>query len=310
MHIERFMKNKIFALLVFAPDPFIALYFKRLYEANFKDEINGLLVQVNGARPEIVDFIADLYKDEFVVKHYDHSNQGIGFDELYKKFTGDILMTLCSDNFIYKKGVVTKFASMIGEYDVIGSKGLHASPTMMADKIAQRIGFCRINPFMSFWNAKKLREIEPFTFQKVGMEKGSILKALNMLYEGEGRLDVMTDMSIKFMSRDNKAFIYGADNPPDWIHASGLSSGVYGHLMHPDGKNLAGIDKDFSESKLSKEFLAWLYHCYEMTVKDCSLKKFNKAYLQAIRNKCHIMGYDFKDIEGISNAKKVEFGLW
>ena len=108
------MKTKV--LTIFVPDPFIALYFKRCYE-NWKDEVDGLLIQVNGYRKEVVDFIADLYKDEFVIKHYHHSNQGIGFDELYPHFEGDVLGTMCSDNFIYKKGVVADEVSKLNEYD-------------------------------------------------------------------------------------------------------------------------------------------------------------------------------------------------
>jgi len=300
------MQNKVFVFVVFVPDPFLALYFKRLYD-NWKDEVDGLLVQVNGYRPEVVDFIADLFKDEFVIKHYHHSNQGIGFDELYSHFKGDILGTMCSDNFIYRKGVITDEIAKLENYDAVGSGGLHIRPSIMADKVAEKIGTCRLNPFMSFWKAEKLKEIEPFTFQAVNIEKDNQILGVSF---GEGRLDVMADMYIKFAEKGGKAFIHEADNPPYWMHASGLSSGVYGHLMHSDGRNLAGNNRNNEKCNINIEFLSWLYHCYETTVKDCPLKEFNNEYLEAIKRKAKLFNYDFEKIKEISNAKKVEFGLW
>ena len=299
------MKTEI--LVAFVSDPYIALYFWELYEKNFKDEIDGLLVHVNGARLEVVDFIGSIYKDSKVLNlHYDHSNQGIAFDELYKEFKGDVLGTMCSDNFIYQKGIIKSEIERLQEYDVVGSKGLHASPPAMADKIDAKIGLCRINPFMSFWRADKLKQIEPFTFQTVEKEIGDRLEYLNMDYEGEGRLDIMTDMSIKFIANGNKAFIHGADNPPYWMHASGLSSGVYGHLMHSDGKNLAGTDRNYDNVKVQIGLLGWWYLIYEKTVDKCPLKDFNNEYLNALQRKAEICGVTWDQVKKDSKRRDYE----
>ena len=153
MLIERFMMSKTTAMVVFVPDPFIALAFKKCLPNLGVDQ---LLVQVNGARKHIVDYIANIYKDHKVIKHYDHSNQGIGFDELYPYAKGDVLITLCSDNFVFNKEVIKTYVDMIPEFDAVGSKGLHATPPYVADEIAEKLGTVRLNPFMSFWNKKKL----------------------------------------------------------------------------------------------------------------------------------------------------------
>ena len=288
------------AMVAFVPDPYIALYFKHLYDTVWKDQVDGLLVQVNGERKEVVDFIADIYKDEFVIKHYHHSNQGIAFDELYEHFDGDILMTLCSDNFIYKKEVIATELRELEKFDVVGSSGLHATPPAMADKISDKIGFCRVNPFMSFWKADKLKKIEPFTFQAINKEVGDRIEYIDMDYEIEGRLDVMTDMSIKYLAGDNKAFIHGADNPPYWMHASGLSSAVYGHLVHSDGKDLGGTKKNkhYSRDAAYKlGHLAWLYLCYSKTVDKCPLKDFNKEYINALEVKAEKNGFTMNQVK-------------
>ena len=282
------MINKTKVMCVFVPDPFIALYFKKCYEI-WKDETDGLLVQVNGCRKEVVDFIADLYKEEFVIKHYHHSNQGIAFDELYKHFDADILGTMCSDNFVFKKGVITDEISKLYQYDAIGSSGLHVRPPEMADKIAKKFTTCRLNPFMSFWRADKLKEIEPFTFQSVIMPEGSTIAGME--FSPEGWLDCMVQMYIKFAERGNKVFIHGADNPPKWIHASGLSSGVYGHFRHSDGHNLAGNDRKMFDANLHLGLLGWWWKVYHETVGDCPLKDFNKEYLTALKEKIKISGY-------------------
>lgn len=291
-------------MIIFVPDPFIALYFKHFYDTVWKDEVDGLLVQVNGYRPEVVDFIADLYKDEFVIKHYHHSNQGIGFDELYPHFKGDILGTMCSDNFIYKKGVITDEISRLKEFDAVGSSGLHIRPPEMADKVAKKIGTCRLNPFMSFWKASKLKEIEPFSFQSKIMPEGS--EILGMRYEPEGWLDHMVDMFIKFSEKGGRAYIHGADNPPYWMHASGLSSGVYGHLMHSDGKNLAGNDRNHQNAHVAMGILGWWNLVYEKTVDKCPLKDFNNEYYNALKKKAEVCGVTMDQVKADSKNRDYE----
>ena len=288
-------------MCAFVPDPYIALYFKKCYE-NWKDEADGLMVQVNGYRKEVVDFIADIYKDEFVIKHYHHSNQGIAFDELYPHFKGDVIGTMCSDNFIYREGVVKDELAKLNEYDAVGSGGLHIRPPTMADKVAAKAGTCRLNPFMSFWKAEKLKEIEPFTFQSVIYPEGTPI--LDMKFSPEGWLDHMSEMYIKFAEKGGKAFIHGADNPPYWMHASGLSSGVYGHFKHSDGKNLAGNDRAHYDAQLNIGLLAWWWHIYFETVNDCPLEDFNKEYLNALKEKIKICDYTEEQVKEAS--KKYE----
>lgn len=293
-------------MVVMAPDPYIALMYKKFYDQNWKDEVDGLLVQVNGCNREVVDFIADLYKDETVIKHYDHSNQGIGFDELIKLVPDDtdVLMTTCSDNFIFQKGVVKNMASNIGMYDVVGSTGLHASPPDVADEIKDKIGFCRVNPFMSFWNYRKLKEID-FTFQAVDKRKGSLIESLNYECQKDVGLDVMTEMSIKYMSLGNKALVINDDDPPKYIHASGLSSAVYGHLVYPDGvNNLAGTTRNSFDCRISKDTLAWLLTCYLETWQDCPLEEFNADYWEALIRKIKRAGSSLDEIKALALKRK------
>ena len=298
------------AMVVFAPDPFLALFFRELYDKNFKDELDGLYAQVNGANKEIVDFISDLYKDCFVIKHYDHSNQGIGFDELYKEIEGDVLATFCSDNFVFKKGIIKGFADRIknGEVDVVGSVGNHASPPCMADKIVAKNGFVRFNPFMSFWNLKKLKEID-FTFQAYDMEQGDRIEELDLDYNPPGRLDVMSGMTIKYLAKNKHHDIIPPEDLPNYTHASGLSSGVYGHLVENEEKNLAGTGRTFLESKCPIILIVWWKMIFDYTKDRCPLKDFNHKYEQAIKKRIESSKYSEKQIEIMANELRTQCGL-
>ena len=133
---------KMSLLICFISDPFHALMWKKLYERNFKNDIDELLVNINGVIPEVNNFIAGLFPEaKFIDKNYDTMNQGNGLNRLYKHSTGDLIMTMDSDNLVFKNSVINKFKGLIisGEYDVIGSSGQHCSPPENADKIKGKV---------------------------------------------------------------------------------------------------------------------------------------------------------------------------
>ena len=99
--------RKVSVMLAFVCNPYLAILQKRLYLKYWKDEIDELLINVNGRNDVIRKFIIDLWKDDdkvsLIVDTPTEIRQGTAFETLYPGVLGKVLVTIDSDNFIYKK---------------------------------------------------------------------------------------------------------------------------------------------------------------------------------------------------------------
>lgn len=188
---------KISAVTTFLRYPLLAVYFRYLYDKYWKDEVYELLVCVHGDNKRINHFIADLFENSRITAIPVHE-MGIALDYIYPFVRGDVLMTIDSDTFIEKGGIITKYAKMIDRADVIGTVGNSSRPLSLGVQVAEHFGFVRFNTFLSFWNRKVLDE-EPFTFQRIKFRKGEIF--LNYEIPEDGYLDTMAYMSLKFLQK-------------------------------------------------------------------------------------------------------------
>lgn len=276
-------------LVAFAPDPYIALNFKN---SCFDSE---LLVCVNGARKEIVDFIADIYKDYFVIKSYEPINQGKCFNKLYANVTGNFA-TMDSDNFICQKGVFKEYANMLKEFDMVGSSGKHIKPSKMAEEVYKKFGIVRLNPFMSFW---KKPDFE-FSFDMKFFHKGETYNNFTMV--DDAKFDIMTLMTLDCKIKGYKEKIIKENVGNKHFHVSALSNAIYDNLQHDDGLSLAGTVPRLLEYKLKKELLANWLHCYKKNVSKCPFDDFNKMYIREIKRKCVVSGFNFQEVEILADS--------
>ncbi len=93
-------------LMVSVCNPLMSILQKRQYLKYWKDEVDEVLIGVNGRNNRIRNFIVNLWKDDNKIKcqEWNHEyRQGYCFDELYPKANGDIIITMDDDNFIYSK---------------------------------------------------------------------------------------------------------------------------------------------------------------------------------------------------------------
>ena len=284
-------------VVAFISDPYHALMWKKFYEKNFEKDIDELLININGVLPEVIDFIGSIFpRATFISKYYNTINQGTAFNILYPEANGDILITMDSDNFIFKDNVISKFIKLIegGEFDVIGSSGLHCTGEENVKQFKEKFGFVRYNPFMFLCKKELLNfdvNFEPVFFDK-GYEIEGIFNA-----KSDGTLDVMAYFSILLNQKQPKKLVIGADNPPEWLHVSGLSGMVRHHLIRRDGKTFYGGNNKFGSIYQPLEMMSWVWYIFQKTKDDCPNKEFNNEYERAVLNKIKSSGHDMGVIE-------------
>ena len=213
------------AICTFWNNPYLAVYFKRLYESYWKDEVDELLVCVHGSDKKVNHFIADLFPNSRITA-IPLPEMGAALDYIYPFVKGDILMTIDSDNFITKKGVVKKHIELMGgedcihRFEAIGTAGKSSRPLWIGDEVAKHFGLVRLNSFLSFWDKKRLDEA-PFTFQRMKFKKGENL--FDFTFPDWCSLDTMGYMTLQFMQRGNKIIQLGRDTIDGSQHIGGLS---------------------------------------------------------------------------------------
>lgn len=223
------MSKKLSVMVAFVCQPYVAALFRRSYEKYWRDEVDEVLVNVNGRNSKIRKLIVDMWKNDDKVVFIDdvdwEMRQGRAFDNLYKKVTGQILMTVDSDNFIYKKGVVSKFRDMMlnKQYDAIGSRGLHAYPKRVMSDAVSRYGIVRLNPFLSFWRKDVIDKIEDLTFGTFNYKEGDKFQPLDKMSEG-GWMDVMSKFSLDYFYFAKRYLLIPGTQAGEYVHLSGISS--------------------------------------------------------------------------------------
>jgi glycosyltransferase involved in cell wall biosynthesis len=293
---------KTSCLLTFICDPFHALLFRKTFE-NWKDEIDELVLSVSGEENQFIkEFIVNLFPEakERVIEN-ERLSQGDAYDRIYKYCTGDIIMTVDSDNYILKKGVVTKFKNMIGEYDVIGSTGLHATP-YIADDIRKKFGFVRFNPFMSYWKRSFLEQIENLTWGVYRFNKGQKFPQVDYIATGDGHLDVMGLVGVQALQLGAKKFVIKPETG-EYLHASGMSGAVLSHLGN-GGRTVIGRKSNAINVPIPSGLLAWYLFAYLKTYEEFPDKKFCEEYYEALKRKIKDSHFTYEQIRDM--AKKIE----
>ena len=222
--------KKVSVMLAFTCNPYLAVLQKQTYLKFWKDEVDEVLVNVNGKNPEIGEFIANLWREDDKVAFVEYipaeQRQGAAFNTLFHMVTGNVLVTLDSDNFVYKKGVIKKYSDMIfnEQYEVIGSKGNHIRPPQVAEIYCKKYGFCRYNPFMAFFRTKMIKHLDNHNFGTWGFRKGDRLSTTGE-FSADGSMDVMAFLSIGILEKVGDKHLEIAENVPgDYMHISAMSS--------------------------------------------------------------------------------------
>lgn len=297
-------------MVAFVCQPYVAALFKRSYEKYWKDEVDEVLVNVNGRNSKIRKLIVDMWKKDDKVSFVDdvdwEMRQGKAFDRLYPHVSGQVLMTVDSDNFVYKKDVVSKFSNMImnRQYDAVGSRGLHAYPKRVMSDAVERYGIVRLNPFMSFWRKDIVDKIENLTFGTFNYKEGDEFKPLDRMSEG-GWMDVMSKFSLDYFYYAKRYLLIPGTQDGEYIHLSGISS-IYRRKF----KSLEDNDSQkFIEAALNPwhniHYWMWYDLLYEVTKNEVP-DWYNKEYRRGLDIEISKAEISKEKIEEMKNSFKIQ----
>lgn len=299
---------KTACLICFVCDPYLAVFQKNIYLKYWKDEVDEVLVNVNGINEQLKDFIFDLWQDDKVkvVQKERMMRQGTAFDLLYPHVSKDIdvVMTQDSDNFIYKKGVITEFVDKIasGEVDAFGSSGNHAYPPTVSRAIVAKYGTVRFNPFMTYWRKSILDQIEDLSWTSYGYEKGDSFEPVGT-FEMKGHMEVMAKLSLEFFHLTKKYKIIPQAEFEKYVHIGGVSS-IFRRFFH----SVEGGDKNYIRAKGSRiniYYLLWDYIFWKYTKDRVPFPEYNKEMLRLIKEELKLHeGSTISDLEEVLERNK------
>ena len=268
--------------MAFVCNPYLAVLQKRMYERFWKEEVDEVLINVNGCNDVIRQWIIDLWKDD-KVKYIDdvpsEIRQGPAFDNLYKHVSDDIgiVITMDSDNFIFKNGVLDYFKDMLdGEYGSIGSLGYHAYPGSVSDLALEKYGTARLNPFMSFWKKEIIDQIKDVDFCTYNYKKGEKFGPLGVLPD-DGWMDIMCKFSLNYFKISPKFLKITQTQEGKYIHIAALSSIMRRHYRDLENKNTQ-LFVQSTGSKQKLYYMAWNYAIYHFTKDVIPFKEYNIEY--------------------------------
>lgn len=300
--------EKISVLIAFTCNPYLAVLQKETYLKYWKDEVDEVLVNVNGNNYEMMKFIAELWRKDDKVKWVFEApfemRQGVAFDVLYHLVSGGIVMTIDSDCFIYKKGVVTKFADKIrsGNFDAVGSDGHHVKPHQVATKIYKLYGMVRYNPFLAFFRNSILRRIDDFTFRTRPFKAGDYYKATGKL-EYDGDFDVMSFLSIQFNAKSDKHFLIPDTSCGEYVHLSAMSS-----IFRRNFRKLefAKPDDTYQPRGGSIGYWVWFYMVYNATKNGVPFREYNAEYERMFDEELKKIGRTMAEIKNGAAAFSIQ----
>lgn len=296
------MSKKNSLMVTFISDPYHAILFHDRWEF-FKDEIDQIVVGIAGKLPKVNDFIADLWGDKVVARVDIHRNQGQSFNAIYPSVKNDVVITMDSDNYIFKKGLVRKYSDMIGEYDIIGSEGFHIKPSSLIKDMHDHFGYVRINPFMSFWNREILNKIENLSWETWYFKKGD--KLGDYTFPEEGYIDQMGGMSLRAFLLTKKVLIIEGDHYPEYRHPGAMATATRHHLGRDDGSaTIDGSANNALNNPLDHTRIGWWLFAFEMTKDRYPDKAFNDEYYRALKRKAEVSHHDFQKVQDFADGLK------
>lgn len=275
---------KVSVMMAFVCNPYLAILQKRLYLRYWKGEVDQVLISVNGRNDKIRKFIMDLWKDEKVIIDEVPSEirQGVAFDRLYLKATGDIIITMDSDNFVYQKGVLKEYSDKVyrGEFGAIGSIGYHAWPSSVSKKILDKFGTVRLNPFLSFWKKSLMdetyKENPGLNFGTYNYGKGDFFKPIGSI-DAKGWMDIMAKFTLLYFSKCPKYLPIKQILDGRYFHVGALSSIYRRNFRYLEDKNdIKYVGQ--GPRKQPVRYLAWDKYISDITQNELNDQQFNEEH--------------------------------
>lgn len=261
----------------FIDDPYLAILFKRIYDKNIKGEVDELNIAINGENIEIVEFIKNLWKDEAtnILMKYTKGEtvaHGEALNKLYAISKGDIFITLDSDNFIYRKGIIDRYCTAIDNgVDYVGS----------------------FSPFMSFFRKSVLDKIDEVDFRDFHTKKEN---GTDKFY------DTMKRLMIKFSEISKLLYEIPIDNLPEYEHIGRMSAfPIYVEDCYFDRDT--GLQRFVRKLFGRANRVALIKYIFDVTKDEYPDKKYNEFYWKTFQDVIEDVGHKEKILNEIIEEK-------
>lgn len=270
---------KASVIVSFTGNPYIAIVFKKIYEAFWKSEIDQLIVGINDADKEVVDFIENLWKKDsktVVWKDYAKMGQGATFNHLYPLCQGDVLITMDSDNWVIRHGVLSGMMEDIikDKYDAIGSFGFCCDHPRKRMEYVDKFGTVRLNPFLSFWRRSMIEKAgRPNFGMRIFKESGNDLVPIQP--------EDIKDRSKLFKYDEMAYFSVTVFESNPGVRIKKISAAEGGRYLHIGGLSNVSrfyITKEKLKKHVGKHRCAFLKLLYEGCRKECTIPGYNEAF--------------------------------
>jgi hypothetical protein len=176
-------KSKLAVCCAMHCDPYQAIYYKKLFDKYWGNEVGGLYIKVSGLNYlGSKDFILDLFKDtaDFIDADWFINDHGMTLDALYPEVPDDkeVVMIMDSDEWIYKPGLLTDFLNSFDEgIDIVG-EWCDSGSVGLKDKAHEIFGRCRLNPMIVLIRKKLLDQIPDIHFGSKNWKAGEVIVPL------------------------------------------------------------------------------------------------------------------------------------
>jgi hypothetical protein len=288
---------RVEAMSAFNSDPFIALLFRKSL-ANWIDEVDRIHICIHGENDEINDFIESIFKHDKIITYRPEqrfTELGQAYDHIYPNVNCDVLMTVDSDNFILKKGVVAKYAPIALKEGLVGYPGCSCKPVRLWREIGQKnYNMIRINTMLSWWSKKKLDELK-FSFQRKVLRQGDIIEGIK-IEAPKITIDTLAELTIKYLKKNNGKY-HRLKETDDWFHLGGMSM-FSKYCLGENGVSIYGIPSKILDKTFTVRKLAWHYYSFITTKDQCNLFEFNHKFEKAILYKIKQSGVRMDEIYG------------
>lgn len=314
------MTKKVSCMVAFVCNPYLAVLQKETFKKYWRDEVDEVLVNINGGNRAMRDFILKLWEDDPKVTVTTtlswQSRQGMAFNLMYPECHGQVLMTIDSDCFIYKKGIVTNLVQAIldGKTDACGSCGNHLHPWSVAEQAVRKYGTVRLNPFLAFFRKSIIDQIpeDKLNFRSYSFKKDDVVNGIGKV-DIDGYMDVMSKFSLDFLSIAPKGFTrINETQPGQYIHFSGMSSLFRRYFRTLENSNTQVYEAKV-EDNVPQPPSYWIkyYLLYEATKDLVPFPEYNLQYEKAFTAELNHASIPLQDIkEGASRFKEVHGGLF
>lgn len=313
------MNFKSSVLVSFIGDPYVAIAFKKNYDKYWGKDIDEILIGVNSINNEFIEFINKLWSNDKKVKKINTYKNPIAhgsiLNSLYPCSTGDVIITIDSDNYIIKENVIKENISNLNTFDVIGSTGLHVNQKQVMGSCVNNYGFVRLNPFLSFIKKDLIEKTDKNfdSMKKIYDSKTGLITDFNINEKEKEviRFDTMSWLTYQMFFNKKINFKKIEQNEKSkWLHVSATSAATRLLFLNKEKTHLMdSLSKTVIQTKQKIKWLTWIYYLHNEYSKFYPFKEWNNTYYENLIELIKFSGFDENKVKNQMQEIKKDYGF-